>query len=323
LYFTFSGAQTGDVLSYNWVHPSGAIDANQPMQTIPFSGAGCTSESFPISGGAPAKEPGNWQVRVYHNGAFQFALTFTVINPAPSFTVSSQETAASVVTGANGNLTCTAPAAQSNFLSTTAGVWTYFAMQGAQLGDVIAFNWMHPSGQVDSYQPSFTLNFSGSGCAALAFPIAGTAAAAEPGTWQAQAFRNGTLLFSLPFTIAAQGFTVTSAEMTAAPPTNANGSLNCAGAPVPENIFPLSTADVYAWFTFSGGTVGDIISANWVNPSGAIDPDQPSLTLSFTGGGCIAMALPIQGYTRLTGAWQVKVFRNGLPLFALPFTIQP
>ena len=70
---------------------------------------------------------------------------------------------------------------------------------------------------------------------------------------------------------------------------------------------------------------GDVFVADFLNPSGQLDPDQPSLTLSYSGSGCAAAPLTIAGsaVAQEPGGWQVKMFRNGAFLFALPFTIVP
>jgi uncharacterized protein (TIGR03437 family) len=136
------------------------------------------------------------------NAISQSGVTVAVAPGAGSgFAMTSQETSGSIVTGLTGALTCSAPAARSSFASTESRVWTYFSFTGAQYGDVISSNWVHPSGQVDSYQPTLTLTHPGTGCAAVPLAIAGGAGAQDPGNWQVEVFRNGTLEFTLPFTI--------------------------------------------------------------------------------------------------------------------------
>jgi uncharacterized protein (TIGR03437 family) len=134
------------------------------------------------------------------NAAAQNGVTVAVA-ASPGFAITSQEIAGAVIADGGGALTCSTPPAQTSFASTDALVWVYFSYSGAQNGDVIAANWLHPSGQVDSYQPSLTLNRSGSGCAAAPLKIAGAQGAQDPGNWQVKIFRNGTFEFALPFTI--------------------------------------------------------------------------------------------------------------------------
>jgi uncharacterized protein (TIGR03437 family) len=135
------------------------------------------------------------------NAASQAGVTIAVA-ASPAFAITSQETVGSVVTNGSGALTCSAPPAKSSFLTTNPVVWVYFTFNGAQEGDLIMANWLHPSGQLDPNQPSLTLNYKGSGCAAAPLTIAGTEVAQDPGNWQVKIFRNGTFQFALPFTIA-------------------------------------------------------------------------------------------------------------------------
>ena len=322
VYFTYDGAVEGDILSYNWVHPSGSIDAQQPTATLNFSGSGCSAQSFAISGAEAATEPGNWQVRVFRNGTQEFALTFTVVAPPPTFAVTNKMTTGAIVTDSNGNLTCTAPVQKTAFLSTDPLVWTWFAYNGVANGDVFSFNWIHPNGALDSYQPTSVVNFSGSGCTAWSFDIAGFAAASDPGNWQVKVFRNGTLLFTLPFTIANAGFAVTNKMTTGAIVTDGEGNLTCT-TPVPKTAFLPTDPLMWVWFSYDGVQSGDVFAFNWIHPSGAVDSYQPSTVATFNGSGCAAWSFDIAGFEPSTepGTWQVKTFRNGTLLFSLPFTI--
>jgi uncharacterized protein (TIGR03437 family) len=134
------------------------------------------------------------------NASSQAGVTIAVA-AGPAFGIASQEVVGSVVTNSNGALTCSTPPGKSAFLTTDPVVFVYFTFNGAQNGDVIVANWLHPSGQLDADQPSLTLNYSGSGCAAAPLNIAGTEVAQDPGNWQVKIFRNGTFQFALPFTI--------------------------------------------------------------------------------------------------------------------------
>jgi uncharacterized protein (TIGR03437 family) len=134
------------------------------------------------------------------NAVSQAGVTIAVA-ASPAFAITSQEIVGAVVTNSNGALTCSAPPSKSSFLTTDPMVWVYFTFGGAQDGDVIVANWLHPSGQVDGSQPSLTLSYSGSGCAAAPLTISGTEVAQDPGNWQVKVFRNGTFQLALPFTI--------------------------------------------------------------------------------------------------------------------------
>jgi uncharacterized protein (TIGR03437 family) len=209
VWFTFNGVQTGDVFSYNWIHPSGAVDPYQPSYTPSFTGSGCAWSELSIAGQQPATEPGNWQVRVFRNNALLFTLTFTIVVPVPTFTVTAKMTAGALVTDSSGNPNlCATPVSKTAFLTSDPLVWVWFTYDGVQIGDVFSYNWVHPSGVVDPDQPTSTVNFSGSGCSARSFSIAGRQPAAEPGNWQVKVSRNGAVLFTLPFTVASAGTTV-------------------------------------------------------------------------------------------------------------------
>jgi hypothetical protein len=133
------------------------------------------------------------------NTASQAGVTIAVAGN-PAFAITSQEIVGSVVVGSAG-LTCSAPPAKSTFSSSDPVVWVYFTYNGAQTGDLLTANWLHPSGQVDAYQPSLALSSSGSGCAAAPLTIASGDAGQDPGSWQVKLFRNGAFEFALPFTI--------------------------------------------------------------------------------------------------------------------------
>ncbi len=135
------------------------------------------------------------------NEISQGGVTLAVAAGGSGFSMTSQETSGSIVTDLSGSLACSAPSARSSFSATESRLWAYFSFSGAQYGDVISSNWVHPSGLVDSYQPFLTLTHPGNGCAAVPLAIAGAAAAQDPGNWQVKIFRNGTLEFTLGFTI--------------------------------------------------------------------------------------------------------------------------
>jgi hypothetical protein len=201
VYFSYNNVVNGDVMSFNWVHPSGLVDGYQPTSTVTFNGSGCTGWNFSIAGQEAANEPGVWYVKAFRNGALLFTLPFTIALPG-GFVVTSEETAAAVTTASNGSLSCVLPTAQSTFQPTDPSVYVYFTYNNVAVGDVFTFDWVEPSGALDSYQPTTTLTFSGSGCTAWGLNIAGQVPASQPGTWQVRVLRNGSPVLTLPFTIA-------------------------------------------------------------------------------------------------------------------------
>jgi uncharacterized protein (TIGR03437 family) len=123
---------------------------------------------------------------------------------------------------------------------------------------------------------------------------------------------------------AGPAFAITSQEIAGSVLTNGTGALTCS-APPAKASFLTTDPVVWVYFTYSGARDGDVLSANWLYPSGQTDASQPSLTLNQSGNGCAAAPLTISGteVAQDPGNWQVKIFRNGTFQFALPFTIAP
>jgi len=326
VYLTYVGAQPGDVLTFNWVHPSGQVDATQPKVTLKAGGSGCAAAALAIQGQEPASEPGTWQVRVLYNNTLQFTLAFSIVAPPSSFVVTAKETAGSLITDTNGNPEyCTMPAAKTGFLTTDAAAWVWFTFNGAQVGDVFTFHWIHPSGSLDSFQPTEVLNFSGSGCTAWPLQIAGTGVINIPGKWQVAVLRNGVQLFTLPFTITAPNantFTVIDKVISGTVGTDAAGHLVC-GEPPSQTTFSIYDWAVFAYLDFDGATSSDLLTFKWFNPKGQEDlADSGSFPITFQGAGCAAWGLPIYGSAEAeAGNWQVSVYLNGNLLYSQGFTI--
>jgi uncharacterized protein (TIGR03437 family) len=122
---------------------------------------------------------------------------------------------------------------------------------------------------------------------------------------------------------ATPGFAITSQETAGSVLTDASGALTCS-APPAKSSFQTTDPMVWAYFTYSGAQNGDLLTANWLQPSGQLAAYQPSLTLNRGGSGCAAAPLPIMGAqgAQDPGNWQVKILRNGTFEVALPFTIQ-
>jgi uncharacterized protein (TIGR03437 family) len=107
------------------------------------------------------------------------------------------------------------PAPVTSFLTTDAQAYLWFYVTGVNAGDVASSEYYTPSGQL--YGPASgswdAVSQAGNYCFLDApFTIAGAAPALLPGLWTIQGKLNGTLLFTLTFTIApaeSQGTTVT------------------------------------------------------------------------------------------------------------------
>jgi hypothetical protein len=193
-----ANGQPGDVFAINWVHPSGRVEPNPPTVTLDYSGGGCYAWFLKVQGAQPASEPGNWQVRILVNGATAVTQPFTILS---SLTITNKTTTAGLVSSGAGPDFCATPITKTAFQTSDSSVYVWFTLDNGRPGDVLAINWIHPSGQLDSFQPGATLNYSGSGCYAWNIDIRGGQPATEPGPWQVRLLVNGSTAFSLPFTI--------------------------------------------------------------------------------------------------------------------------
>ena len=221
---------------------------------------------------------------------------------------------------------CVVPPAVSSFLTTDNTIYLYFEA-AVTTSDNLTNDWLGPNGTKvagGSWDPG-----SGNYCfTGASLNIANTPANLL-GSWQARVFDNGTLLFSVSFTINPQGntgpstLTVSNMETTSALITNSSGNADFCATPILKTAFQTTDASVGVWFTFDKGQLGDVLTINWIHPSGAIDSYQPSATLNFTGSGCYAWFLSINGQqpSKEPGAWQVSALVNGFTVFTLPFTI--
>ena len=226
----------------------------------------------------------------------QAATTIAVPGSGPLFTVTNQLTTGAVVTDSGGNPVCGAtPAPKSSFLSTDPSVYVWLSFNGIGIGDVLTYNWIHPSGTVDANHPTWTSNTSGSGCAASPFAIAGQQPVREPGNWQVRVSRNGTQLFALPFTITA---VVTTPTLTLLNPSSAtalssNVSLNVSGT-------GFTSSSVVQW-SRNGQTT--------------------SLTTTFGSSTALMAQIPANLLTTQGTAQVTVVNGTGTPSNALTFTI--
>lgn len=101
------------------------------------------------------------------------------------------------------------PTPATSFLTTAKEAYLYFILRGVKLGDVVATEWTAPDGSIPTppsgpYEPETQ---AGDWCYKERLPIAGDVGAKSPGTWRVRAYVNGTLIFTLTFTIDAPATT--------------------------------------------------------------------------------------------------------------------
>jgi hypothetical protein len=236
-----------------------------------------------------------------------------------------------VTTAAPPATSCTVPPVVTSFLTTDNTVYLYFEAVVSSANDSLSNDWVAPDGSVA--QGGYWAPADGDFC----FTGASLSITKTPsnllGNWQARVWDGNTILFSVPFTISAparatptsSALSVTNQQTVAALVTGTNGNTNYCASPLPRRAFQTTDASVGVWFTFNHGHSGDILQVNWIHPSGAVDAYQPGVTLNYTGSGCYAWFLGINGAQPASdpGGWQVSLLVNGSPAFTLPFFVGP
>lgn len=114
LYVAVRSAATGDVLKVEWLRPDGQLHQTTQFKPLPSAGNSCFDDDLPLAGTSAATALGTWTVRGLWNGSSLFTVTFTLVNPACTYSISP----ASLTFGASGG---------SGTVSVTAGAgcsWT-------------------------------------------------------------------------------------------------------------------------------------------------------------------------------------------------------
>jgi VWFA-related protein len=228
------------------------------------------------------------------------------------------------------------PTPVTTLLPTDTSAHLWFRVSGAKTGDVASSEWTDPSGRIYStstlggaWKP---LTSDGRWCIHEELLIAGQPPASNPGTWKVKVTWNGTLLFTLQFTMGAGGAPSTgvvleSQMLTKALPANCTASYTT--LPTPVTALLPTDPSVHLWFRVSGIKNGDVAVSEWTDPSGQVYAVAGSLGgawETFDGSfanGCVHEELLIAGQPPASkqGAWKVKVTWNGALLFTLQFTI--
>ena len=101
------------------------------------------------------------------------------------------------------------PTATTSFLTTDTGAYLYFILRGVKVGDVVATEWTAPDGSIPTPPsgPYEAETAGGDFCYKEKLTIAGDVGAKSPGSWRVRAYVNGTLMFTLTFTINAPATT--------------------------------------------------------------------------------------------------------------------
>ncbi|MGH9847117.1 MAG: BACON domain-containing protein, partial [Blastocatellia bacterium] len=190
----FSSVRIGDVVRGDVIQPDGS-NYDSTQATFDFNGNNCVWAEFEldIAGTPVASLPGNWQIRIFFNGALVLTESFT-IGPQSIRVLNHKMTGGPIPTN------CATPAPKFNFASTDARAyqWTFYA--GARAGDFVKVDYIRPDGTL-YYSDQGNLNNSGNVCVFSWIDIAGQLAASLPGNWQARVFYGSTQVLTEDFTI--------------------------------------------------------------------------------------------------------------------------
>jgi pseudomonalisin len=193
------GTNSGDFPATTTCQHPGTLAAGQNcVLTVTFepSAAGIRTASIAISDNAPESPQ---TIAVSGNGTSSSVAPPTVLQVLTS-------SASGLSNGA-----CSTPPQVTSFSAASPSVWIYFNLNGVNIGDSGAIEFIQPNGVV--YKTlTLTSNLSGNVCFNAAIDIAGYPPASDPGTWTIQTFWNQatTPLFSVNFIIGSP---------TAGPPT--------------------------------------------------------------------------------------------------------
>ncbi|MBX3279174.1 MAG: carboxypeptidase regulatory-like domain-containing protein [Acidobacteria bacterium] len=237
---------------------------------------------------------------------------------APAATIVSHWT-----TGEEAGPACAPPPPKANFLTSDQRVYQWTLLSGAQMGDVVRWDFRQPNGSTYFQTDPITINFNGGVCIAAFISIAGAPAASLPGAWEVRVTYNGAMLTSDAFTISNSSITATVTEQRTTGDAPAN---NCA-TPTLKTSFAPTDERVYHWTLVSGAQTGDRVRWQFVQPDGTVYASSSTLTLTGGGSRCFWVSIDIAGQpaANLHGVWQVRVFYNDQLLLPTPpsFTIGP
>jgi len=135
---------------------------------------------------------------VVRSSAFLVLFVASLCPGAWALTVREGRTAASV-----NDQSCVAPKAVSVFQPVDRQAFVWFIALQVRSGDRLRVEWLDPSGSVSTTADYGALPNAGELCFTAQLPIAGFAAASQPGNWTVRAVSNDTVAFSKTFSIAA------------------------------------------------------------------------------------------------------------------------
>jgi hypothetical protein len=219
-------ANSSPNLAITELSPS-AVVAGSGSFTLVLSGKGFTSASTVQWNGATltstfinsgeliinvnsslVRTAGGATIVISDSGQYSPPVTFTISAPLSiTFTDQRVTTVAPAPVGG----TCTAPQATTAFVTSNNRVYLYFSAK-VTVSDTLTSDWLAPDGNVTA---GFFWNpFTGSTCFTGSSLGIANLPATRLGLWQARVFDNGTLLFTVPFTVDVPGGPGSSSQYT-------------------------------------------------------------------------------------------------------------
>ncbi|HKX00766.1 MAG TPA: BACON domain-containing carbohydrate-binding protein [Bryobacteraceae bacterium] len=172
--------------------------------------------------------------------------------------------------------TCTPsspPAAVTTFLTTDKEAYLWFYVTGANNGDVVSSEYYTPAGDLDGTEGGAwdPLASSGNYCFTDApFKIAGAPPALLPGVWTVRVKYNGSLLFTLNFTIASSAGTGTTLTIPATANIFAAGRDSAFDGTVPPSFWFSAGSGAVVTFSNVTGSVNCTTGAPMNGPDGSV-----------------------------------------------------
>ena len=187
VYLYFEATVGGsDALTSDWVAPDGSI-----RRGATWDGAAAGRYCFTAALDITNVPSGQWQSRVYNKGTMLFSIPFRIGSSVLNFT--SQR----VTTAAPSSSSCAVPPSVTSFTPADRTVFLYFVATVSST-DTLNVAWVRPDNipLVGDGWP----NSSGTYCFSGGLNITNSTNG-DFGNWQARVYNNGTLVFSVPFTI--------------------------------------------------------------------------------------------------------------------------
>ncbi|MDX2153306.1 MAG: S8 family serine peptidase [Bryobacteraceae bacterium] len=313
LWFLVSGVKAGDRPLVEWYGPSGSLFQSTPLTSPDSDGTWCFAPGLDLASIPEATRAGNWRARVLWNGGELFVENFSVTGLAQVIN--------RMIAGAiPENQGCALPNAQTEFRTSDDRVYLWYLVGGYKPGDQPTVEWVSPNGE--TYREALwnpTPDSTSNRCYWDSIEIANIDAGVREGRWTVRVKWNGSVLFSLPFTIAPP-VDVERRLMTKA----ATSELSCSVPPETSAFLP-GDATAALWFNVARARKGDVVKADWISPDGETYTTMEWDPLDEPGNWCLWGWIEVSGTDAATktGRWKARVSWNGTPVFTQEFSIAP